>query len=372
MDSKNQKVFCSEDSMKIKGIAIVLMMFHHCFGSADRFEAYNISFFPFSTEQFIRIASSFKICVSLFAFITAYGLTQSLKASSKDFNLYQWYGKRFIKLFSGYWFAVILMSIICEIFGHYTSNIFFHEGFVRGTFYFLLQFFGLSSIFGTPMLIGTWWYMGAAVVFVLAIPLIWKITQEKYGMLFLLTAPVLLLRIQNANGIGYPGGETPYTFLYIVILGVLAAEKRWFEQFTRVYGENKGFLLFTIFLLSFYKLCLSISPSRFWEINYNIFPAVLILYCWRYIIQLPLLKDFLAFLGKYSMDIFYFHTFIRWMYFRDFIYSFPYFIFVAVALLITSVLAAILVKWTKVLIGYDKIVRSFEKYFLGRLEEMTL
>lgn len=213
MDSNKQNVFSSDDSMKIKGIAIVLMMFHHCFGSADRFEAYTISFFPFSTEQFIRIASSFKICVSLFAFITAYGLTQSLKASSKDFNLYQWYGKRFFKLFSGYWFAVILMSIICEIFGHYTSNIFFQEGFVRGTFYFLLQFFGLSSIFGTPMLIGTWWYMGAAVVFVLAIPLIWKIAREKYGILFLLTAPVLLLRVQNANGIGYPGVENALEFM---------------------------------------------------------------------------------------------------------------------------------------------------------------
>ena len=116
MDSNKQNMFSADDSMKIKGIAIVLMMFHHCFGSADRFEAFTISFFPFSAEQFIRIASSFKICVSLFAFITAYGLTQSLKASSKDFNLYQWYGKRFFKLLSGYWFAVILMSIICEIF----------------------------------------------------------------------------------------------------------------------------------------------------------------------------------------------------------------------------------------------------------------
>lgn len=367
MDSNKQNVFSGDDSMKIKGIAIVLMMFHHCFGSADRFEAYTISFFPFSTEQFIRIASSFKICVSLFAFITAYRLTQSLKASSKNFNLYQWYGKRFFKLFSGYWFAVILMSIICEIFGHYTSNIFFQEGFIRGIFYFLLQFFGLSSIFGTPMLIGTWWYMGAAVVFVLAIPLIWKIAREKYGMLFLLTAPVLLLRVQNANGIGYPGGETPYTFLYIVILGVLAAEKCWFEQFAGRYRRGyKGFLVFTILLLSFYKLCLSISASRFWEINYNIFPAVLILYCWHYIIRLPLLKDFLAFLGKYSMDIFYFHTFIRWMYFRDFIYSFPYFIFVAAALLVTSVLAAILVKGIKTLIGYDKIVHTFENYILSR------
>lgn len=66
------------------------------------------------------------------------------------------------------------------------------------------------------------------------------------------------------------------------------------------------------------------------------------------------------------MDIFYFHTFIRWMYFRDFIYSFPYFIFVAAALLVTSVLAAILVKGIKTLIGYDKIVHTFENYILSR------
>ena len=362
METTCQKEFKSEDSIKIKGIAIILMMIHHCFGSADRFEAYNICFFPFTAGQFVRIASSFKICVSLFAFVTAYGLTQSLKSSSQNINLYQWYGKRFIKLLSGYWFAVIAMSVICEIFGRHISRIFLGEGIIRGSFYFLLQFFGLSSILGTPMLIGSWWYMGAALVFVLVIPLIWKITKENYGTLFLLAAPILFFRINMVNGISFPGGETPYTFLFIVILGVLAAEKRWFERFAEWTRGVKAFLFFTLFLLCFYRICLSISPARFWEINYNIFPFVLIVYCWRYVIKIPLLKVFLKFLGNYSMDIFYFHTFIRYMYFQDFIYSFEN--FVVVALLITSVLAAFLVKWIKVWIRYDDGIHFIEKNLL--------
>ena len=374
MKPNSQITFSNKDSIEIKGIAIILMMIHHCFGSVDRFEAYNISFFPFTDSQFIKIASSFKMCVSLFAFITAYGLTQSLKVAVKNQNMYQWYSKRFIKLFSGYWFAVIVMSIVCEIFGHYTSKIFFDEGVIRGVFYLILQFFGLSSILGTPMLIGTWWYIGAAVVFVLVIPLIWRISQEKYGALFLLTAPFLLTRVQTVNGSGYPGGETPYTFLYIVILGVLAAEKDWFEQYAKRYKHNefRNFIFFTIMLLVFYRICLSISPSRFWEINYNILPFILIIYCWCYIIQIPILNNVLEFLGKYSMDIFYYHTFIRWMYFNDFIYSFKYFIFVIIALLVASILAAILVEKIKTLIRYDKVIHFINDYISNKLEKIAL
>lgn len=65
--------FSKEDSFAVKGIAICMMMWHHCFLSG-RFTGYTISFYPLIERQVVNIATFFKMCVSLFAFVSGYGL----------------------------------------------------------------------------------------------------------------------------------------------------------------------------------------------------------------------------------------------------------------------------------------------------------
>lgn len=343
--------FSKIDSLKIKGIAILLMMFHHCFGGVNRFNGYDISFYPFSQAQFVKISWSFKICVSIFAFITAYGLTLSLKKHLEyDNNYYHWYLQRLIKLLSGYWFVVIIFCLICEVFGRQVSNIFFNHGLLQGIFYLFLQAMGVSYLFATPLLNGTWWYMSAAVIFVLLIPLLHYIATKKYGTAILLVGTILIFRIHQ-DSIGFPGGESPYTYLYILCIGTLAAEKNW------LLSSSKGvfkFFIDTILMYLVYRVYLVVPVELFWEFTWNLVPFFLIVYCWKWIICIPVIDKILIFLGRHSINIFLVHTFIRDHFFHDFIYSLKYFWLIIIVLLGTSVLLSILIEWMKKVTGYNQ------------------
>lgn len=93
------------DSFAIKGLAIILMLFHHLYCTADRFNGFEIDFTPFSQTFVVNVAFLFKVCVSLFAFITGYGLLKSI--AGQNFNrkdIVKWNTTRLIKTLSGFWF----------------------------------------------------------------------------------------------------------------------------------------------------------------------------------------------------------------------------------------------------------------------------
>ena len=81
-----KKEFSIDNTLALKGIAIIMLIFHHCFRKADLFEDYTVSFFPFSQDFIVEISLTFKICVSIFAFITGYGLMLSLKKLNPEYK----------------------------------------------------------------------------------------------------------------------------------------------------------------------------------------------------------------------------------------------------------------------------------------------
>ena len=63
-----------EDSAALKGLAVLLLIFHHCYRLADRIERYQVDLCGLTTEQLVAIAECCKICVAIFAFVSGYGL----------------------------------------------------------------------------------------------------------------------------------------------------------------------------------------------------------------------------------------------------------------------------------------------------------
>lgn len=63
-----------EDSMALKGIAVLMLVFHHCYRTAAKFEQYDVVFCGLSASQVITVAEICKICVAIFAFVSGYGL----------------------------------------------------------------------------------------------------------------------------------------------------------------------------------------------------------------------------------------------------------------------------------------------------------
>lgn len=68
-----------------------------------------------------------------------------------------------------------------------------------------------------------------------------------------------------------------------------------------------------------------------------------------------IIKDIFSFLGKHSMNIFLFHTFIFLYWFKDFIYYTRNPIIIFFSLLIPCLIISIAIEKIKAVIGFDKM-----------------
>lgn len=138
--------FSKQNSLAIKGVAIMMMLWHHCFLSG-RFENYTISFWPLSQSQVVNIADFFKICVSLFAFVSGYGLFLSFQVCKKQHRgVTQWLREKLVRTLSGYWFVVVLAWIVCTILDNRPYTVYgFADSKYAGVWMMCVEFLGLSN-----------------------------------------------------------------------------------------------------------------------------------------------------------------------------------------------------------------------------------
>ena len=72
-----EQEFSKRVTSQIKGGAIIMMMIHHCFLNEKRFAGHTVDFTPLPQDTAMKLASFFKICVAIYVFITAYGLSNT-------------------------------------------------------------------------------------------------------------------------------------------------------------------------------------------------------------------------------------------------------------------------------------------------------
>ena len=74
-------VFGRQESLCLKGIAIIMLICHHCFMRPSRYKGQDLIFI-IPEPIWNYVALFFKICVCIFVFISAYGITSKIKNSS--------------------------------------------------------------------------------------------------------------------------------------------------------------------------------------------------------------------------------------------------------------------------------------------------
>lgn len=115
---KSQDIFGKYQSDCLKGIAIIMLIVHHCFLSPLRYKGQELIFIiPESVWNYVALF--FKICVSLFVFISAYGLTKKMMSLPKDADsqtAHKFIGNmilsRVIRLLGGFIFVFLLVDIL--------------------------------------------------------------------------------------------------------------------------------------------------------------------------------------------------------------------------------------------------------------------
>lgn len=370
MEASKKQGLSKYDSLAIKGIAILFLLFHHLYCTADRFKGYDISFYPFSQDFVVGVSFILKICVSIFAFITGYGLLKSI--SKTEFNrksIFKWNVTRLVKTMSGFWFIYVIAFIVTMIIDRMPVRSYFKGSVTEGIFYIVNDFLGLANLLGTPTLNSTWWYMSAAIIFILMVPLVYMLSK-KIGYL-----PVIigLMALPRLLGDGYPGGVNAYTFIMPVIFGTIFADYNIFEKIEEHSPKNKT-VAYILHLVVFSVLIVlsMIASAKYnrtvaWELTYGVVPVIFICFFRFCIIRIPVLKSILIFLGKHSMTIFLTHTFIRHTYLRDFTYSFGNFALIFIILLAVSTVLAVVLDYIKKLCGYDKLISKMLEKFNKKL-----
>ena len=369
-----EKSFSKQDTLAMKGIAILLMLAHHLFYATEQYVNYWIYYTE--NDEFnitVRIAMYAKMCVPMFVLLSGYGLTYAYerwlgKAKSKaSFTLDRW-----LSVYGG--FAVVfVLGITAGLFlGRDLPSIYGEKS--GAWLFFLLDGLGLSSLFHAPTANATWWYMSFAFVQIFAFPLLYKLVKA-YG------AAALLLFL----GMGYLGlGTYNVMLMSFAATGIYLAQANGFAKMRSWSPFSRGIwnklLKLALYGIGFWVVfTLSetfpetfdndgvLSGTHFKHWGYGLFGVVLMFFSHEFIFPVKLLRGLFAFLGTHSANIFLFHTFFYAHFFTDFYYEWEEPELIFAALLVTTLAASVVLELLKKLCRYDKGVARVRAWVDSRL-----
>lgn len=373
--------FSKSDSTRIKGVAILMMLMHHLYRVSNLFEDYSISFTPLSEASVINLASSFKICVSLFAFISGFGLFLSFHISYTHLHTphrkfasitLQWLSTRIAKLLTPFVFIYLLSFLATLAIDGRPVEIYFSGSKIAGCIYAIIDALGLANLFGTPTLCGTWWYMSAAVIYIILVPYAYLISR-RIGWFPVVAAIICIPRLL---GIDFPGGQNALTFLLPMLLGMIAADTCAFDRLNQhgrtkpVHGKLTGdgtfslpyAVLSLIAIYVSYRIYINVDNENLWEFKLGFFPVFVIIFLKYAVISVPIVSPILEFLGRHSMTMFLTHTFICGIYLENLVYSTGHFLTNYLLLLALSVILAVIIDWLKKVLRIDRIPALITNY----------
>ena len=284
------------DTNALKGIALILLLCHHLFYIQDG--SYNdiLVFGKYPLVQEFGLAC--KVCVAIFVFLSGYGL--AMKYSHTLLNIREFYATRFTKLMMGYWFVWLLFIPVGILFFDRTPEVVYHNHIV---WKFLADFLGLAYNFGFYGFNPTWWFMSCILVLYLLFPLLFKLCKRYWLFLLVISVGITWIPLYVFNPIKY--------YLFTFLIGIICVQKGLFDRlfcmakpvFVRNLLGGGKLLIISIILFTI---------RRFFPYPLFFDSILTLLFVMSYLklTHSGKLTKWLEFLGRHSMNIFLFHTFI--------------------------------------------------------------
>ena len=359
--------FTKEHTMQMKGIAIIILLFHHCFLNAQRWATvpyeklattkgwgyYPISFAPFSSHTIQYLASFSKICVAMFVFMTGYGMWVYYESQKKKTTMSNYIKKRMVTLMTGFLIIFVVTEILAIPTGRFIE-VYGHD--FRSVVYMIIDALGLAKLLGTPLFCLTWWYMSLAIVLIMIFPFVHSI-MEKYQWV------VVVASIIVPRACGFGQSTDLFRYLLAYTLGMYFAQHDLLARIKEKFMEQNvaGKLLSLIVSLIGLAVIIKCRQNAwigwkyldFWD---GFAAMYMIVLSYIYILNGKWIVKGLGFLGKHSMNIFLIHSFYRDVFFHKFTYSFYYAWLDYIVLMAISLVTSIVLEWFKKLIRYEKFI----------------
>lgn len=309
------------------------MLIHHLFYSeASRLLYDDFTIHGLGVVNQIGILG--KVCVAIFVFVSGYGLSYKYKDS---LDVKAFYMGRFKKLLLNYWFIWLVFVPIGVFVFHRTFEDAYGSHYVVKS---LLDFFGVLNLTGQYGYNVTWWFYSCIIVLYIIFPLL-NMQFEKCPFL-------ILTLVLFAAFLGFIPPIQPWCYFILPFISGMLMERK--SHLFKSVGKYEC-------ALSLMLLCVMRNfCGNIWFIVDTLICIGLAILLYSF--QLPKIIDSVfVFLGKHSMNIFLFHTFIYYYWFQDIIYMTrnPFIIFLF--LLSTCLTISIILEWMKKYTLY-KIIRS--------------
>ena len=303
---RNNTYLSLDNTQVLKGVAILLLLCHHCWYTGEGYE----DIWVYGHPIFREIGLLGKLCVSLFVFLSGYGLTIGTIRNKGMINVLSFYRKRYFKLMINYWLIWFLfVPIGIFIFKRTLHNVYGEHYFVAS----LVDFFGLFlAVFNHPNgYNATWWFYSCIIVLYLLFPLIWR-----YRSLGFLLIPLALL-IPELCSIPYVINGWALTLILSYLLPFVCGMLFAYNKIPRCkFGVAGKFMTIIVFFLLCGTYLLQNSNMVLWETLLCAWGVFL----YKQFHIVTFISKALSFLGRHSFNIFLFHTFIYLYYFHDYIF----------------------------------------------------
>ncbi len=311
MTEQECKTFSKNDTYVTKGIAILLMLFHHVFFNTFVIDGVHTEL-TFILPSLTRLLCKYgNVCVAIFSTLSGYGIYKQLK----KYDLKEVIVKREIKLLGTYIPIFVLSSLIYIInnnspneggiiayltifgLGEYNS--------VSIIFRIIINMFGLNALFHMPTLNPSWWYLSVAHIINFVLPIFIKIAESKRIKNVVLAIIVVYCAYVTKDSYSYQGGFS--SNLMASYFGYYIGTTEIFERSNNITNSIAAAIFFacatlldvslletldTYFCFSIMGICLMIFVKYFRPIHIEI-------------IEKPL-----SFFGKHSGTMYMIHNFV--------------------------------------------------------------
>lgn len=316
------------------------MLFHHLFYSMDRVSANGVDISMISLATLSQIATGARVCVWIFAFLSAYGLTVQYKEMVDHEG-------RAIKVFvKRYWLRLMRPYCFVWFLSYFLSFFFFRnpvELYQKNIVYMALDFLGLADFFKTPTMLGAWWYICFAQIVILLIPVIAE-AGKKLGIILMPLAFVLIQYLPD--GISSPYGGRYKSYFIVVVLGSLCAEYDIFQYFVSKSnhrgvrtGEACTYIIGILLLLYVNEKYLKSNETMVGTVAVSFAVFFMCVWCQKYF-TFSILNRIFSTLGKHSGTMYLIHSF-SYTYYAKYVYWSHNVIVIWLELLVISFVAAV-------------------------------
>lgn len=311
--------FTRNDTLIAKGIAISLMLIHHLYAFKHRILDDN-SYIPilvvFDLEKYVGEFG--KICVSVFLFLSGYGLF--LSASNYRRNIYIFCIKKLKDFYLTYWiYFLIFVPLGLFIFNdvtHFNSNVLRYKLDIE---IILKNWFGFSASFNDE-----WWFVKLYIaILILFYPLYFTLLNRHEKIVIVIS----LILFSVSKFIGFIGFYFFWQLPFMV--GIFFAKHKLFEKELFNYLDKLNVIWVVLFCMCFIIRFKFNADIDFMLAPFFIYFTIRLA---KTIKTTKLLKS----LGRYSFPIWLIHSFFCYYYFQDLIYYPKYSLIVFILLAFCS------------------------------------